>query len=324
MFSICIPTYNCADTIKDTIEDILAQSIQGFEIIISDDKSTDNIEEVVNTFNDPRIRFVKNYKERLGCGGNQEKCRKLATGDFIIMLPGKARISKDMLWRYYNIFKDLPHVGAITRPYFWFGKNVEYAVRAKDVPYPIDLIIYIDNDIDKVISVFNTVDNAGGIAYRRKFLTTPFNPTPFVEFTYPFAEIFKHHPVVLVSDYMTAFPAFKHSHSQDKEVYIKSPIQNWVDLFNGVFFEDKFTKLREGMIDKFVAVNYMGLVQIRNYGTYKQYLREVWYLIKYRPMNLLNINFWMFTLGTAVIPRKVLIDLVKKFKENKRLNVRLF
>lgn len=63
-FSIIIPTYNRAHIISDTINSILQQTYPYYEIIIVDDGSTDNTEEVVLSFNSPKIRYFKinNYE----------------------------------------------------------------------------------------------------------------------------------------------------------------------------------------------------------------------------------------------------------------------
>ena len=53
--SVCIPTYNGAKYIAQTIESILNQTFTDFEVIVSDDGSSDNTLEIVGSFNDPRI-----------------------------------------------------------------------------------------------------------------------------------------------------------------------------------------------------------------------------------------------------------------------------
>ena len=53
--SVCIPTYNGAKFIAQTIESVLNQTFKDFEIIISDDGSSDKTLEIVGSFNDPRI-----------------------------------------------------------------------------------------------------------------------------------------------------------------------------------------------------------------------------------------------------------------------------
>ena len=53
--SICIPTYNGAKYIAQTIQSVLKQTFVNFEIIVSDDGSTDTTLEIVGSFDDPRI-----------------------------------------------------------------------------------------------------------------------------------------------------------------------------------------------------------------------------------------------------------------------------
>ncbi len=59
MFSIIIPLYNKAHSIKSTIESVLNQNFNKFELLIIDDGSTDSSIEIINNFNDIRIRIVK-------------------------------------------------------------------------------------------------------------------------------------------------------------------------------------------------------------------------------------------------------------------------
>ena len=58
LVSVVIPTYNSAQYLPETIESILSQSWQDFEIIIVDDGSTDNTQEVVGAFNSNKIRYI--------------------------------------------------------------------------------------------------------------------------------------------------------------------------------------------------------------------------------------------------------------------------
>lgn len=59
MVSIIIPTYNRAKTIERCIESLQRQTYSNFEIIIVDDNSNDNTEEIVKRINDKRIKYIK-------------------------------------------------------------------------------------------------------------------------------------------------------------------------------------------------------------------------------------------------------------------------
>ena len=53
--SIIVPVYNGASTIRETLDSVLQQSVEAFELIVIDDGSTDSTLEVVASFEDPRL-----------------------------------------------------------------------------------------------------------------------------------------------------------------------------------------------------------------------------------------------------------------------------
>ncbi|MBD2296687.1 glycosyltransferase family 2 protein [Anabaena sphaerica FACHB-251] len=57
--SVCIPTYNRANLLPYAVNSVLSQTYTDFEIIICDDGSTDNTAEIVNQWDDPRIRYIR-------------------------------------------------------------------------------------------------------------------------------------------------------------------------------------------------------------------------------------------------------------------------
>jgi len=57
-FSIIIPTYNRSEKLKNTITSVLNQTFEDFELLIMDDGSTDDTEDIVNSFNDSRIIYL--------------------------------------------------------------------------------------------------------------------------------------------------------------------------------------------------------------------------------------------------------------------------
>ncbi len=313
-FSILIPTYNGGDILGDTLRSIFSQSFGNYEIIINDDCSKDNTEKVIKSFNDPRIKFFQNDKN-LGYPGNLEEARKKATGDIIYLMGQDDILAKDALLNTYIILKNNPEVGAVTRPYFWFDKKISVPVRAKEQLNPEkDEIVRISDDPKKVISVFKTLDQLSSLAYRRKFIDLPFHPDIFPCHVYPFASILKKHPIVFLKDYNLAVRIASSQCRSVSSIYNKSPIKSWADLFENVFPEKEFENIRKYCIKNFVAVNYVGLVQLRNYAKYRYLLREIAYLLKYRWQNVFSLQFWFFSLGTMIIPAKFLIPLVDWYK----------
>lgn len=312
--SVCVPTYNMGKFIGRTIESVLAQTFKEFEIIISDNNSSDDTEQIVENYKDARISYFRN-QANVGFTKNLELCRQKAAGDIIFLLSAKSLISKDALENTYQAFQLSTDIGAVTRPYYWFGDHPHTVVRKKEqYDNRRDAVISINDGIEAIIAVFKTLDNPGGLAYRKSFIDVPFHDDPFVEAAYPFASIFKKHKIVYLQNYTMACPAFLPSGSQNPLIYKKSPVQSWVNLFNNIFYEKEFKEIRNRCIKNFVVVNYIGLVQIRNYARYRYLLREIFLLIKYRWQNLFNLKFWFFSLGVMIIPKNILIRLVKIYK----------
>ena len=85
LVSICIPAYNNAGYIKKTVESILNQTYRNIELIVVDDKSTDDTVEILESIEDTRLKIYKN-EENLGMAGNWNRCLSLARGEFIKLI----------------------------------------------------------------------------------------------------------------------------------------------------------------------------------------------------------------------------------------------
>lgn len=84
-FSVLLPTRNRLDYLKYAITSVLRQNYDNWEIIISDNASSENIEEYVHSLNEPRIIYSRS-QEFLTVTQNWNRCLDLHTGDYVIML----------------------------------------------------------------------------------------------------------------------------------------------------------------------------------------------------------------------------------------------
>ena len=86
LVSIITPSYNTAKFIGKTIESVQAQTYQNWEMIIVDDCSTDNTDDVVTGYmNDKRIKYIKNVKNS-GAAVSRNKALREAKGKWIAFL----------------------------------------------------------------------------------------------------------------------------------------------------------------------------------------------------------------------------------------------
>lgn len=112
--SVCIPTYNYAHYLPFAIESILSQEFTDFELIIVDDCSRDNTEEVVSRFQyDKRVSFEKNERN-LGLVANWNKCLSKAEGEYIkFVFADDALASDQALGRMASILDLTPSISLV-------------------------------------------------------------------------------------------------------------------------------------------------------------------------------------------------------------------
>lgn len=80
--SVIIPTYNRANLISKSIESVLNQTYTDFELIVIDDGSTDNTWDVVKSFDDERVKYVRHEKNK-GLAASRNTGIKHSNGVFI-------------------------------------------------------------------------------------------------------------------------------------------------------------------------------------------------------------------------------------------------
>ena len=312
---ILIPTYNGSKYITPTIQSILSQSFKNFRIIICDDASTDQTLNVIKKIKDKRI-LVKKHTKNLGYSLNLERGRNYTSAPFIYLMGQDDIMATDALKNTINAFKN-PTVGAVTRPYFWFDKDIKLPVRAKkQLNSKKDTLVNINNQPQKIIRVFQSLDQLSGLAYRTKFMKLPFHPDIFPCHIYPFADIFKNHPVVFLKDYNIAVRIASSQTRKLSSIYEKSPLLSWLEMVKKIYPEKKYQKIQKILIKNFITKNYVGLVQLRNYAKYKYLIREIFYLVKFNWHNLFSLQFWFFSLGSLLTPSFILIPLVDWYKNN--------
>lgn len=91
MFTVIIPVKNRANYLYHTLQTCAIQDYENFQVIVSDDGSTDNLKEVVEEAarKDPRIRYVSpNHGLGVGMRDNFEFALSLVTEGFVIALGG--------------------------------------------------------------------------------------------------------------------------------------------------------------------------------------------------------------------------------------------
>jgi len=311
--SICIPTYNGAGTIRGAIDSILAQSYQDFEVIVNDDCSKDSTEKVVKSYKDKRIQFHKN-KKNLGYGDNLNTFKSRVSGEIIVLLAQDDILLKDALLKIASGFLSDDAIGVVTRPYYQFEYDPKIPVRYWPPPdSKKDTIVTINAKKDLIESVIRSTYLVSCLAFRVKYMDVPFHSHVFTSQCYVFFSIFKHYKVLYLKDYIVAVGIYDSQCRSKPSIYEPSPVETWIKVFDEVLPGKKYQKVRK-ICQDYVAQNYVGLVQIRNFGRMRDFIEEIFMHIKYRKASLIDSRFWFYSLICFVTPRTLLRQIVDVYK----------
>ncbi len=125
-FSIIIPTYNRAHLIGIAIESVLAQTFENWELIIVDDGSTDNTQEVVNSYNDDRIRYI--YQENAERSAARNNGINNAKGEYICFLDSDDYYRSQRLEKLYEFIQEKEKPTALIFTGIIFEKNKNQSI----------------------------------------------------------------------------------------------------------------------------------------------------------------------------------------------------
>jgi glycosyltransferase involved in cell wall biosynthesis len=116
LLTVFTPVFNLEKYIDETIQSILSQSFSDFEYILIDDYSTDRSVEIIETYNDPRIRLIKNDSNQ-GISYNRNHALDQAKGKYIAMIDGD----------------DIALPGRLLKQIKFLEKNNEYGIIGTEI-----------------------------------------------------------------------------------------------------------------------------------------------------------------------------------------------
>lgn len=120
--TILMPVYNGAKYLSEAINSILNQTFTNYEFLIINDGSTDTSENIIKSFNDTRISYVKNEKN-LGLIKTLNKGLDLAKGDYIARMDADDIAKTHRIKTQYNFLKKNPSIDICGCSFSWFGNK---------------------------------------------------------------------------------------------------------------------------------------------------------------------------------------------------------
>lgn len=108
MISVVIPLYNKETSIAQSLNSILSQSYQDFEVVIVDDGSTDSSVPIVESIKDPRIRLIK--QENGGPSKARNEGVRNAKGDWILFIDADDEMLPGTIECFAQKIKEVPNI----------------------------------------------------------------------------------------------------------------------------------------------------------------------------------------------------------------------
>ncbi len=112
LVTIAIPTFNRAHWVKECVLSALSQTYVNFEVVVSDNASTDATADVLASLAGPRLRVIQ-QERNLGLIPNWNACLAEARGDYIVFLPDDDRIAPWLLERCVAQIVSAPQVSIV-------------------------------------------------------------------------------------------------------------------------------------------------------------------------------------------------------------------
>lgn len=141
--SILVPTYNRSEYLKECLESLLSTTTD-CEIVVSDNASTDDTPSLVESFSDPRIRYIR-HETNLGAVKNYNFLLSEARGDFVCLfgdddlaIPGCFEIKVSLLKDYpdiamvYSLWERIDENGKVHGTLKWPGLLNHSYLRGRD------------------------------------------------------------------------------------------------------------------------------------------------------------------------------------------------
>lgn len=145
-FSIVIPVFNSEKTISGTLENLLKQSFENFEVIIVNDGSLDGTEQILEDIKkrDNRISFI-NIKNS-GPGVARNKGIAQATGEYLLFVDADDKVKENHLEQYYRLLqKTSKSYDLIVSSFRTFLVDNENVISIQETKYPTTEFLSADD-----------------------------------------------------------------------------------------------------------------------------------------------------------------------------------
>lgn len=308
--SVVLPTYNREHFLSLTLKSIFNQDFRDFEVIVLDDRSTDNTKKTAEAFADKRLRYIKN-KQNLGYGLNLDKGFRLSKGKYVFLIS-----DDDLILRsdtFSSIYNEMEK------------KNVGYAQTglmyySSDPYHPSSLdhvdskLIYIPPSKDVILQTLNWhFGCVSGNVFRRDLLEKndviddvwwPYFRAIYRSILKTGCLYFGHH--FIVARISTTGLIKWLDQKVNKGFYMRKLFQIYKEFDRS---DERFDFFLKNRLD-FLIGQLIGIKYYTSNRNVKYISKEI---VKYRPDYIYDLYFWRNVLLALILP-KFFLKIVRFFR----------
>ena len=257
LISIIIPTYNREAYIKESLLSVLNQTYKNIEVIVVDDASSDNTEDVVKKLNDPRIRYYKLDKNG-GAGRARNKGVAIANGNIIAFHDSDDTCMADRIEKQYSYLCENKEYGLVYSK-IMVKKGEAYAA------FPTDSMKdRLEGDIHHYLMEYNTVDCPTIMMYKHLFNEVGgFNETyPNLEDWEFIIRVSKNSKIGYISDPLILSVLLDDGLSADKTKFYKTRARMIADTRESLEKEGIFNDVIKSFLEDAAEENYLEISKL--------------------------------------------------------------
>ncbi|MGF9856557.1 glycosyltransferase family 2 protein [Priestia endophytica] len=297
LISVVIPTYNRADRILATINSALNQTYRNIEVIIVDDASTDNTEEIVQSINDKRVNYYKLEENSHGTRPRNFGIEK-SKGKYIAFL------DSDDIWISHKLDMQKKYIEENSKE----GQkvlcftNVEVYIDHKTRTEVInDPCIFEEDIVNYIFEKDNFVQTSTFMLEAKIAKRVKFNPSLKKHQDYDFCIRLQNEGIkfLLLSETLTTY--FSEKKGNQISSFSLEKIKTSMDWFqsNTIYFNDNSKRI-------FIIKNYIYYYML----TKQKYLAFKITLDAYR-YKMINLKKTIKIIVSMFLPKKILLKRLK-------------
>lgn len=126
--SVIMPVYNGEKYLREAIDSVLNQTFSDFEFIILNDASKDSTEEIIKSYKDDRIVYIKN-EQNLGVAGTLNRGLGIAKGEYIARMDADDISLPERFQKQVNFMDKHKNTNVLGTSITIFGEEIQNSVR---------------------------------------------------------------------------------------------------------------------------------------------------------------------------------------------------